>query len=186
MQETLETLLGRWREGDREAGDRVITIAYAELRRLAAYYFRRESSGHTLQPTALVNEVFLKLSSGEPVQWQNRAHFFAVAARQMRRILIDHARRRRALKRNDSEIEISLSPKHAGIGPRFENILMIDQSLARLEDLDSRAARVVELRVFGGLKEAEIASALGISVATVKRDWNFARAWLLSRLGKSS
>ena len=123
MQETLETLLGRWRDGDREAGDRVITITYAELRRLAAYYFRRESSGHTLQPTALVNEVFLKLSSEEPVQWQNRAHFFAVAARQMRRILIDHARRRRALKRNDSEIEISLSPKHAGIGPRFENIL---------------------------------------------------------------
>ena len=186
MQETLETLLGRWRDGDREAGDRVITITYAELRRLAAYYFRRESSGHTLQPTALVNEVFLKLSSGEPVQWQNRAHFFAVAARQMRRILIDHARRRRALKRNDSEMQISLSPKRAGLGPRFENLLAMDEAIEGLEDLDSRAARVVELRVFGGLKEAEIASALGISVATVKRDWNFARAWLLTRLSGSS
>lgn len=182
MAETLNTLLGRWREGDHEAGERVMTMVYSELRRLAAYYFRQEAAGHTLQPTALVNELFLKLSSGEPVQWQDRTHFFAVAARQMRRILIDHARRRKAHKRNDTRIPVSLSRGPGDFGPQYENLLAIDEALRGLEDLDSRAARVVELRVFGGLKESEIANALEISVATVKRDWNFARAWLLSRL----
>lgn len=182
MPETLETLLMRWRDGDRGAGERVMTLVYAELRRLAAYYFRKEPSGHTLQPTALVNEVFLRLSSGAPVQWQNRAHFFAVAARQMRQILIDHARRRRALKRNHTPIVFSMSENAGDGGRRYENLLAINEALEDLEELDSRAARVVELRVFGGLKEVEIASALEVSTATVKRDWTFAKAWLLNRL----
>lgn len=182
MPESLETLLRRWRDGDRPAGDRVMAMAYSELRRMAAYYFRRERPGHTLQPTALVNEVFLKLSSGEPVHWIDRTHFFSVAARQMRLILIDHARRRKAARRNDTRIPISLVRGAGNSAPQLEDLLAVDEALQRLEDLDSRAARVVELRVFGGLKEAEIADALEISTATVKRDWNFARAWLLSRL----
>ncbi|MBI4472131.1 MAG: sigma-70 family RNA polymerase sigma factor [Acidobacteria bacterium] len=152
------------------------TMIYAELRRLAAYYFRNERTGHTLQPTALVNEVFIKLSEGKPVQLHDRAHFFAVAARQMRQILIDHARRRNALKRNDTRIAVPLE------STREENLLVVDEALKDLAELDPRAAQVVELRVFGGLKESEIAETLGISVATVKRDWTFARAWLTSRL----
>lgn len=182
MAETLNTLLGRWREGDREAGDQVMTLVYSQLRRLAASYFRWEAPGHTLQPTALVNELFLKLSSGESVQWQDRAHFFAVAAQQMRRILIDHARRRKAQKRGDTKIPVSLLREVGGAGPRYEELLAIDEALGDLAHLDSRAAHVVELRVFGGLKDSEIAEALEISAATVKRDWSFARAWLLSRL----
>lgn len=182
MAETLDTLLQRWRGGDRSAGERVVVIAYDELRRLAAYHFRHERAGHTLQPTALVNEVFLKLSSGAPVEWQDRAHFFAVAARQMRRILIDHARRRKASRRSDTQVPLSLAPEPAGREPQLEDVLAVDGALLELEKLDARAAQVVELRVFAGLKESEIAEALGISTATVKRDWNFARAWLLSRL----
>src|SRR2546421_5500242 len=178
MPQTLETLLGDWRDGDREAGKRIMAMVYSELRRLAAYYFRREQPGHTLQPTALVNEVFIKLSAGKPVQWKDRAHFFSVAAQQMRRILIDHARRRSAGKRNDTRIPVAFSRGTA----KDESLLAIDEALRDLESLDARAARVVELRVFGGLKEAEIADALEISTATVKRDWNFAKAWLLTRL----
>ena len=182
MAETLNTLLGRWREGDQEAGKRVMALVYAELRRLAAYYFRQEAPGHTLQPTALVNELYLKLSSSEPVPWQDRTHFFAVAAQQMRRILIDHARRRKALKRNDTRIPVMLSHGPVASGPQVEDLLAVDEALKGLTDLDPRAARVVELRVFGGLKESEIADMLEVSTATVKRDWSFARAWLLSRL----
>ena len=181
MQTTLETLLQRMRDGDHDAGERFVTLVYPDLRRLAAHYFRREASGHTLQPTALVNEVFVRLSAGKPIEWQNRAHFFAVAARQMRRILVDHARRRRALKRGDTQIVVSLPPERARPGPRFENLLIIDEALKDLEDLDARAARIVELRVFGGLNEAEIGIALGISIPTVKRDWTFGKTWLRSR-----
>ena len=182
MPETFETLLQRWRDGDRTAGERVMTMAYSELRRLAAYHFRKERAGHTLQPTALVHEVFLKLSSGATVQWQDRTHFFAVAARQMRQILIDHARRRQADRRNDTQIPVPLLPGPGNSEPRLEDLLAVDEALQELEGLDARAARVVELRVFSGLKQTEIASALEISTATVKRDWTFARAWLLNRL----
>jgi len=184
MAETFDALLQRWRGGDRAAGDHVVALAYSELRRLAAWHFRREPAGHTLQPTALVNEVFLKLSSGAPVEWQDRAHFFAVAARQMRLILIDHARRRKAARRGDTEVPLSLISEPANDAPALENLLAVDQALGALEELDARAARVVELRVFAGLTESEIAQALEVSVATVKRDWTFARAWLLARLRK--
>jgi RNA polymerase sigma factor (TIGR02999 family) len=180
MNESLDTLIQQWRDGNAEAGERAIQVAYGELRKLAAHHFRYENSGHTLQPTALVHEAVLKISGGAPVQWQNRAHFFAVMARQMRLILVDHARRRRALKRHDAQIEITI-----GTGrrmPQPESILTVHRILAELEQLDERAARVTELRVFGGLRDAEIALALEVSPATVKRDWRFARAWLLSRL----
>jgi len=136
MGETLNALLGRWRNGDRDAGKRVMTLAYTELRHLAGYYLRHEAPGHVLQPTALVNEMFLKLSSQEPVQWENRAHFFAVAALQMRRILIDDARHRRAKKRNDTQIPVYFSPRSAA---HFENVLAVDEALTALEQLDSRA-----------------------------------------------
>ena len=182
MQTTFETLLQRMRDGDHDAGERFVTLVYSDLRRLAAYYFRQEAPGHTLQPTALVHEVFIRLSAGKPIEWQNRAHFFAVAARQMRRILVDHARRRKALKRGDTQIIFSLLPERARPGPRFESLLIIDEALKDLEDLDARAARIVESRVFGGLAEAEIGIALGISVPTVKRDWTFGKTWLRSRL----
>jgi RNA polymerase sigma factor (TIGR02999 family) len=183
MNESLDTLIQQWREGNAEAGERAIQAAYGELRKLAAYHFRHENPGHTLQPTALVHEAVLKISGGAPVQWQNRAHFFAVMARQMRLILVDHARRRRALKRNDAQIEIAIGAGGAGSrSPQPESILTVHRILDDLEQLDERAARVTELRVFGGLKDAEIALALEISLATVKRDWSFARAWLLSRL----
>ena len=184
MAATFEALLQRWRDGDRTAGERVITLAYTELRRLAAWHFRQERPGHTLQPTALVNEVFLKLTAGKPVQWQDRAHFFAVAARQMRLILIDHARRRKAGRRDETQIPVSHLREAGNAQPRLENLMAVDEALRDLEELDARAAGVVELRVFTGLKEAEIADALAISTATVKRDWTFARAWLLDRLRK--
>jgi RNA polymerase sigma-70 factor (ECF subfamily) len=178
----LDTLLARWKNGDQDACERALALAYADLRRLAAYYFRLESPGHTLQPTALVNEVYLKLAGGQPVQWQNRAHFFAGMARQMRLILVDHARRRKALKRSDTRMVFSLASGSRSAGPHQEDILAVDRALEQLETLDPRAARVTELRIFAGLKESEIAETLEISVATVKRDWNFARAWLLSQL----
>jgi RNA polymerase sigma-70 factor (ECF subfamily) len=185
MKDGLDTLLARWRQGDQDAGERALALAYAELRRLAAYYFRMESPGHTLQPTALVNEVYMKLAGGQPVPWQNRAHFFAVMARQMRLILVDHARRRRALKRSDTQMVFSLASGSRSVGPRQEDLLAVDRALEELEKLDQRAAKVTELRVFAGLKESEIAETLEISVATVKRDWNFARAWLLTQLGNT-
>ena len=181
MQEPLSKLLKKWRDGDQAAGGDVVALAYAELRRLAGYFFRSEGAGHTLQPTALVNEVFIKLSSGASISVKDRTHFFAIAAKQMRRVLIDHARRRKASKRSGTEI---LFPLHAQGGQRErpEDILDVEDALKELESLDPRAARVVELRVFGGLKETEIAEALEISSATVKRDWTFAKAWLVSRL----
>ncbi len=182
MPETVDILLERWRQGDAEAGEQFIGQVYSELRRLAAYYFSGERSGHTLQPTAIVNELYLKMFSETPVEWKDRAHFFSVASRQIRRILIDHARRRNAQKRKDTQVLIpELGRQGAGRAPH-ENLLEVDEALEALENLDPRAAQVVELRVFGGLKEKEIGQALDISLATVKRDWVFARAWLLDRL----
>ena len=172
-----------WRKGSREAGDRLFAAAYQELRRLAAWHFQREQPGHTLQPTALVNELYLKLFSGEPVEWQNRAHFFAVAAQQLRRLLIDHARARVAEKRGAGDVHVSLDEASGLAAPRQEDLIELDQALHRLEELDARYARVVELRFFAGLTEREAAEVLGISVATLKRDWDFARAWLITQLG---
>jgi len=182
MEDSFEKLLHRWMDGDETAREQVMTMVYAELRRMAGYYFRNESAGHTLQPTALVNELFLKMSAGESISWQDRTHFFALAARQMRNILIDHARRIKAFKRRDPQISTAWLHRSKDSEPRLENLLTVDQILRDLQQLDTRAAEVVELRVFGGLKESEIAAALGISIATVKRDWSFAKAWLVSRL----
>jgi len=185
MTEDATTITGwlvEWRQGSRQAGDRLFAASYQELRRLAAWHLRNERPGHTLQPTALVHELYLRLFQGEPVEWQNRAHFFAVAAQQLRRLLIDHARARLAEKREGSHVRLSLAEVGGLATHREEDLIEMDQALHRLEELDPRSARVVELRFFGGLTEQEAAEAIGISVATLKRDWDFARAWLLSQL----
>lgn len=178
----LRTLLSRWREGDRDAGNQLMAAVYPDLRRLAAHYLRNEPPGHTLQATALVHELYLHLFSGEPPQLQDRAHFFALVARQLRHLTIDHARMRQAAKRGGHHVEVPLSESDIAVA-RDENLFALDRELTNLEELDRRSAQVVELRFFGGLREDEIAEALGVSVATVKRDWEFARAWLLGRLG---
>ena len=178
----LTQMLAAWRNGNQDAGQQLFEVTYQELRRLAAWHLRQERPGHTLQPTALVNELYLRLFPGEPVDWQSRAHFFAVAAQQMRRLLIDHARARHADKRGGHRIRLSITEIEGLAAPDPEDLLALDQALGRLESLDPRAARVVELRFFGGLTEAEASEALGVSIATMKRDWTFARAWLINEL----
>lgn len=177
----LKTLLARWLEGDREAGNDLIAAVYPDLRRLAAHYLRNEARAHTLQATALVHELYLRLFSGEAPQLRDRAHFFALVARQLRHIIIDHARTRLAEKRGGA-VKAALSDIDVPV-VRDDDLVELDLELANLEELDPRSAQIVELRFFGGLREGEISEALGISVASVKRDWEFARAWLLKRLG---
>ena len=178
----LTQALTDWRNGDQDAGNRLFAAAYQELRRLAAWRLQRERPGHTLQATALVNELYLKMFGGEPVNWQDRAHFFAVAAQQMRRLLVDYARAGLAEKRGGGRVKLSLTEVQGLAAPNEEALLDLDAALSRLEALDPRAARIVELRYFGGATEQETGAAVGVSVATVKRDWDFARTWLISQL----
>jgi RNA polymerase sigma factor (TIGR02999 family) len=178
----ITTLLQRWSEGDPGAGDHAIERAYADLRHLAAHYLKQESTGNTLQPTALVHELYLRLHDGATVPWTDRKHFFVVAAGQMRRILVDHARGRHAEKRGGNGIRVELRELHAASLPRDADLLALDEALSRLVELDPRAASIVELRYFGGFSESEAAAILDISVATLKRDWEFARSWLLTQL----
>ena len=171
-------LLRRWNSGDREAMDRLMPIVYDELRRLAAGYLKGERPGHTLQPTALVHEAYLRLVRQDRVEWQNRAHFFGIAASMMRRVLVDHARRRQAEKRDAGGFRLTLQLGEAFEAARDPELIELDQALGRLERLDSDQARVVELRFFGGLTVEETAVVLGISTATVKREWRTAKAFL--------
>lgn len=175
-------LLKKWRAGDKSAADELMVRVYSELRRLAAQHLRAERSDQTLSATALVNEMYLRLSASEPVNWQNRVHFFAVAAQQIRRILVNYARDRQAQKRGGKQVKLSLSVVNGLEASRDQDLLDLEEALTELGTMDDRAARVVELRFFGGLTEREAAEVLGISVATLKRDWDFARAWLISRL----
>jgi RNA polymerase sigma factor (TIGR02999 family) len=177
-------LLKRLSGGDRAAESRLVPLVYAELRRLAARYMWRERRDHTLQPTALVHEAYLKLIEQRRVSWQSRTHFFCVAARLMRRILVDHAREVKASKRAGSRFRVPLGPDIAATGEQSGELLAIDQALERLLEQNPRQARIVELRFFGGCSEEEIAQMLGISVRTVKRDWSVARAWLYAELSK--
>ena len=171
-------LLRRWNSGDREAMDRLMPIVYDELRRLAAGYLKGERPGHTLQPTALVHEAYLRLVRQDRVEWQNRAHFFGIAASMMRRVLVDHARRRQAEKRDAGGFRLTLQLGEAFEAARDPELLELDQALGRLERLDADQARVVELRFFGGLTVEETAVVLGISTATVQREWRTAKAFL--------
>lgn len=182
--EDLTALLTAWRDGDRDAADRVLSQVYGDLRRLAAHYIRDERVDHTLNPTSLVHELYLRMLSGATPDWKDRVHFFAIAARQLRRLLVDHARRVNAARRGGGlTVRVPIGENDGISGPaRDESLLTIDQLLTRLAEHDARTARGVELRFFGGLEETEIAEALQISVSTVRRDWAFARAWMMARL----
>jgi RNA polymerase sigma factor (TIGR02999 family) len=171
-------LLVRWRSGDKSALEKLTPLVYEELRRLARYYMRGERVGHTLQATGLVNEAYLRLVDIREMQWQNKAHFFAVAATLMRRILVDHARGRNYAKRGGSRQRLSLSKADRFTKQPDIDLVALDDALMTLEGMNAQQSRIVELRFFGGLTIEETAEALGISHATVERDWAVARAWL--------
>lgn len=176
-------LLHNWRRGDQAALGQIADIVDRELHRLAASYLRRERPGHTLQPTALVNEAFLRLvGQAGHSDWESRSHFIAIAAHHMRQILVDYARRHRAAKRGAGVTMISLDDAQAASEPRSVDLLALDEALAKLAEIDARKARAMELKFFGGLEMAEIASVLGISVKTVEKDVRLAVAWLRSAL----
>ncbi len=170
-------LLIQWREGDQKALDRLIPLVYKELRRLASHYLRRQRSDHTLQTSALINEAYLRLADYKNMRWQNRAHFFAVAAQAMRRILVDHARAHNAAKR-EGGFKVSLD-QAADLGEqRAAELIALDDALNELSSFDSRKSRIVELRYFAGLSVEETADVLEVSEATVMREWRAAKLWL--------
>jgi len=176
------TLLNKLAGGSRDAAAKLVPLVYEELRRLAARRLRHERPDHTLEPTALVHETYLKLVGQRNVNWQNRVHFFAVASQAMRRILVDYARAQLRAKRGGKQVKMPLNEALLISQDRFEELLAVNESLARLEKLDARQSRVVELRYFGGLTVDEVAEVLGVSPKTVKREWNVARAWLYGDL----
>jgi RNA polymerase sigma factor (TIGR02999 family) len=179
-------LLAEWTSGNQEALDKLYPLVYDELRRIARRYMSRERKGHTLQTTALINEAYLRLVEQRNVRWANRAHFFAIAAQIMRRILIDYARRYEYAKRGAGAQRVSLDEVAVVAKERARELLLLDEALNRLAVVDPRRGRVVELRFFGGLENEEIAAVLKISPNTVTRDWNMARAWLYKELSGSS
>ncbi len=175
-------LLAAWRRGDPAGAEDLIRVTYRELRRLAAHYMKSERPEHTLQPTALVHEVYLRIFAGEPLKWKDQNHFFAVAAKQMRRVLLDYARARGAERRGGDYERLSVQHIETLPATQGTDLLALDDALQSLEKMDPRASQVVELRYFGGLTESEAASVLDISVATVKRDWEFAKAFISRQL----
>jgi len=176
-------LLSRLSAGDRAVEEQVVALVYKDLRRLAKYYLAQERRDHTLQATALVHEAYMRISQQNGVQWQSRAHFFAVAARAMRRVLIDHARGVKAVKRGGHKI--SLESALLCSDEQSVELLALDEALSRLATWDPRQAQVVEMKFFAGLSVEEIAQVLNVGVRTVKRDWNLARAWLYGELTNS-
>ena len=177
-------LLVAWNQGDQAALDALSPLINQELHRLAKRYMADERQGHLLQPTALVNEAWLRLIDWRNVEWQNRAHFFGLAAQIMRRILVDFARAQQSEKRGGDEIQVSLSEAADVAQERSAGLVVLDDALQTLEQLDPRQARVVELRYFAGLSLEETAEALKVSVGTVRRDWSLARAWLFRELSQ--
>ena len=175
-------LLLAWGQGDDAALQQLMPIVYEELRRLAHHYMGGERKGHLLQTTALVNEAYLRLVDSSRVKWQNRAHFFAVSAQLMRRVLVDMARSRKYQKRGGDAVQVSLGDVVVGSRERSADLVALDDALNALATTDERASRVVELRFFGGLNIDETAEALQVSPETVKRDWNWAKAWLLREI----
>jgi RNA polymerase sigma factor (TIGR02999 family) len=171
-------LLAEWSQGDRDALAQLVPLVYAELRRIAAGQLDKERVNHTLQPTALVHEAYLRLVDQRRVDWHNRAHFFGVAAHIMRRILVDHSRRHAARKRGDGAQRISLDDAHDIPAPAEMSVLALDHALDRLERVDADLAKIVELRAFAGLTVDEAARVLNVSPSTAKREWRTARAWL--------
>jgi RNA polymerase sigma factor (TIGR02999 family) len=176
-------LLADWRGGNQQALDELMPLVYKELHRLADHYLRRERVGHTLQATALINEAYLRIINQDEVNWQNRAHFFGVAAQMMRRILVDHARSHLYAKRGGGAQKLTIN--EAIDLPQQErdlDLVALDDALQRLEQLDPQQSKIIELRFFGGLTIEETAEVLGISPATIKREWNWAKAWLYREL----
>jgi RNA polymerase sigma factor (TIGR02999 family) len=181
--EGVTQLLIDWSKGDQAALDRLMPLVYSELRRLAANYLRRERQGHTLQPTALVNEAYLRLVDQKNAKWQNRAQFFGISAQLMRRILVDHARQRKAAKRGGSEQQrLSITSAEKVLKDSGIDLLALNEALDELAKMDPQQSRIVELKFFGGLSIEETAEVLGIGHATVERDWKMARAWLRRQL----
>jgi RNA polymerase sigma factor (TIGR02999 family) len=178
-------LLMNWSKGDVEAREALMPLVYDELRRLAASYLRRERPDHTLQPTALVNEAYLRLVEEKSVNWHSKSHFFGVSAKLMRRILVDHARSHLAEKRGSGMPKVGLTEAIAMSKEQPADLVALDESLTRLAELDPQQSRIVELRVFAGLTVEEVGQALNISPATVKRDWAVAKAWLLREVHKA-
>ena len=183
--EDVTRLLISWSNGDPVALDQLMPMVYSELRSLASRYLRRERIDHTLQPTALVNEAYLRLVDQRSVQWQNRAHFFGVAAQMMRRILVDHAKSHHRAKRGGGARNVSLDEAIGVTDERAAGLVVLDEALTRLAELDERKSRVVELRYFGGLSVEETAEVLQVSVNTVLRDWKLAKAWLYNQIKKN-
>src|SRR5215210_2601217 len=180
--EEMTQLLVDWSKGDQAARDQLIPLVEQELHRIAHQHMNREGPGHTLQTTALVNEAYLRLIDQKHVRWQNRAHFFAIAAQTMRRILIDHARKHARAKRGGGAHKVSLDEVAVLSRERASEVGALDEALERLAVVDPRRAQVVELRFYGGLSNDEVAEVLNISPNTVMRDWNMARAWLYREL----
>ena len=181
--EGVTQLLVDWSNGDQAALEQLMPLVYAELRKLAGNYLRRERQGHTLQPTALVNEAYLKLIDQKNAKWQNRAQFYGVAAQLMRRILVDHARQHQAAKRGGSDQQrLSIASAERLVQQPEVDLLALHEALEELATLDSQQERIVELRFFGGLSIEETAEVLGVGHATVERDWKMARAWLRRKL----
>ncbi|HET9832810.1 MAG TPA: ECF-type sigma factor [Vicinamibacterales bacterium] len=178
----VSALLHAWSQGHVEARDRVMEVVYQELRRRAAAYLRRERAGHTLQPTALVHEAYLRLVDQNAAAWRNRAQFFGVASQIMRRILVDRARARKTVKRSGRWARVTLDESLAEHQPRDVDVLDLDTALTELATFDARKSQVAELKFFGGLTLDETGQLLGLSVATVEREWQVARAWLYARL----
>lgn len=175
-------LLIEWRQGDKAALDKLTPLVYDEIRRIAHRYMQGEREGHTLQTTALVNEAYLRLAGQHKVDWQDRAHFFAVTAQVMRHILIDHARRRHYAKRGGGAQQVTFDEAVAMPQQRARELVALDDALEELAKIDPRKSRVVELRYFGGLNLEETAEVLAVSVMTVRRDWRAAKAWLYKRV----
>lgn len=182
----LTHILKRIEAGEADASSELMPLVYDKLRRLAANQLRKEPAGHTLQPTALVHEAYLQLVNPEnPPQWRHQGHFFAAAAQAMRRILVDHARRKRAAKRSGDRKRVPLDPNEAVVPPRRPDLLELDDALTRLAERQPEIAQLVALRYFAGLTMQQAAEALGISLRTAQRHWTYARAWLLSDLSET-
>jgi RNA polymerase sigma factor (TIGR02999 family) len=175
-------LLRRWSRGDVAARESLVPLVYDELRRLARYYLASQRSDHTLQSTAIVHEAYLRLAGRDHVHWENRSHFFAVAAQLMRRILVDHARKRNAAKRGGAQLTLLVDEAVEPSSQREMDLVALDDALKALAELDERQSRIVELRFFGGLSIEDTSRLLEISPATVKREWSTARAWLYEEI----
>ncbi|MEQ1603336.1 MAG: sigma-70 family RNA polymerase sigma factor [Pyrinomonadaceae bacterium] len=181
----ISLLLADWSEGDEVALEQLMPLVYDELRRLARGYMRRQPSGHTFQTTELIHEAYLKLAKNDAQNWKNRAHFFGVAAKAMRHILVDYSRAKHSQKRGGWQERVTLTEMTANSSDSSKDMIALDDALNDLAELDQRKSRVVELRYFGGLSNEEIAAVLQVSIDTVKRDWRFARNWLLRELANA-